>query len=67
MANLRSPACREPAAGHLAAYCGAAGLAVNGAAVILRYIISPFHTVGEYERTVVTRFGRPRQPAHFPR
>ena len=37
---------------------GAAGLAVAGLALILLYIISPFYTVGEYERTVVTRFGQ---------
>ena len=37
---------------------GAAGLAVAGLLLILLYIISPFFTVGEYERTVVTRFGQ---------
>ena len=37
---------------------GAAGLTVAGLALILLYIISPFYTVGEYERTVVTRFGQ---------
>ena len=37
---------------------GAAGLAVAGLLLILLYIISPFYTVGEYERTVVTRFGQ---------
>src|SRR4029450_2892945 len=37
---------------------GAAGLAVAAILAILLYIISPFYTVGEYERTVVTRFGQ---------
>ena len=37
---------------------GAAGLAVAALLLILLYVISPFFTVGEYERTVVTRFGQ---------
>jgi regulator of protease activity HflC (stomatin/prohibitin superfamily) len=36
---------------------GAAGLTVAALLLIL-YIVSPFFTVGEYERTVVTRFGQ---------
>jgi modulator of FtsH protease HflC len=37
---------------------GLAGLAGLIALAILLYIVSPFFTVGEYERTVVTRFGQ---------
>ena len=37
---------------------GAAGLAVAAILAILLYVISPLYTVGEYERTVVTRFGQ---------
>src|SRR4029453_18303780 len=37
---------------------GLAGLAALAGFAILLYIISPFYTVGEYERTVVTRFGQ---------
>src|SRR5687768_2394582 len=37
---------------------GLAGLAGLVALAILLYIVSPFFTVGEYERTVVTRFGQ---------
>jgi modulator of FtsH protease HflC len=37
---------------------GTAGLAVAALLLILLYVVSPFFTVGEYERTVVTRFGQ---------
>jgi membrane protease subunit HflC len=37
---------------------GAAGLIVIALVAIGLYIVSPFFTVGEYERTVVTRFGQ---------
>ena len=37
---------------------GAAGLGAAALLLILLYVVSPFFTVGEYERTVVTRFGQ---------
>jgi regulator of protease activity HflC (stomatin/prohibitin superfamily) len=37
---------------------GVLGLAGLIAAAVVVYIVSPFFTVGEYERTVVTRFGQ---------
>jgi regulator of protease activity HflC (stomatin/prohibitin superfamily) len=37
---------------------GTAAMAVAAILAVLLYVISPFYTVGEYERTVVTRFGQ---------
>ena len=37
---------------------GVAGLGAAALLLILLYVVSPFFTVGEYERTVVTRFGQ---------
>jgi regulator of protease activity HflC (stomatin/prohibitin superfamily) len=58
MANLSIPSL--PGAGGRSPAAGSARPVWRqvAAAAILLYIISPFYTVGEYERTVVTRFGQ---------
>jgi modulator of FtsH protease HflC len=60
MANITIP--RLPGTGgrpsHGILNFGTAGLAVAAILAVLLYVISPFYTVGEYERTVVTRFGQ---------
>ena len=58
MANLSIPSLPGAGGRSPRGWFGAAGLAAVAAAAILLYIISPFYTVGEYERTVVTRFGQ---------
>ena len=58
MANLSIPSLPSAGGRSVRGWFGAAGLAAVAAAAILLYIISPFYTVGEYERTVVTRFGQ---------
>ncbi len=58
MANLSIPSLPGAGGRSTRGWFGAAGLAAVAAAAILLYIISPFYTVGEYERTVVTRFGQ---------
>ena len=57
MANLTIPGLPgggKPSTG----FFGVAGLALVAGFLILLYIVSPFYTVGEYERTIVTRFGQ---------
>jgi len=58
MANLSIPSLPGAGGRSPRGWFGAAGLAAVAAVAILLYIISPFYTVGEYERTVVTRFGQ---------
>src|SRR5262245_26532691 len=52
--SLGGPAGRSPRG----SLFGIAGLVGIVALIIVLYLVSPFFTVGEYERTVVTRFGQ---------
>lgn len=49
---------RLPSGGSSGGSFGVFGLIVAVAILALIYLVSPFFTVGEYERTVVTRFGQ---------
>jgi membrane protease subunit HflC len=58
MAQFSVPSLPGSSGGHARGLFGIASLVAVAALLIILYVISPFYTVGEYERTVVTRFGQ---------
>lgn len=58
MAQLSVPNVPPPASSPWRGLSSTVGLAAIAGLLLLVYLVSPFFTVGEYERTVVTRFGQ---------
>src|SRR5437868_12231448 len=58
MAQITVPRLPGTGGGTPKSIFGLAGLVGVAALVVILYVVSPFFTVGEYERTVVTRFGQ---------
>ena len=58
MAQLSKPRLPGPGGASRSGLVGVAGLIALVALLFGLYLVSPFFTVGEYERTVVTRFGQ---------
>jgi regulator of protease activity HflC (stomatin/prohibitin superfamily) len=58
MAQLSMPRLPSPGSASRGGLFSMVGLLALIGALFLLYLVSPFFTVGEYERTVVTRFGQ---------